>query len=57
MESIKCDICGNQRPPIEMVPVEYEDENYVVCIHCLGDKMYEQEMVFPENINNLVVGW
>jgi len=57
MEAIKCDICGNTRPSIEMVPVEYEDESYAVCIHCLGTEMYEREMMFPENINQLVVGW
>ena len=58
METIKCDICGNDRPQIEMVPIECpEDENYVICTHCLEVEMFEREMIFPEQLSTLVMGW
>lgn len=57
METIKCEICGYKRPQIEMVPVEYDDNNYAVCVHCLEAEMYEREMVIPEQISNLIVRW
>ncbi len=48
METINCDICGNQRPQIEMIPVEYDDDNYAVCIHCVESELREWEMMSHE---------
>ena len=56
MESIKCDICGKDRPQQQMVPVEYEDEGYAVCVFCLEEEMFGREMEFPATIQELVFG-
>lgn len=48
--TIKCEICGKDRPQIEMVPVsaEEEDQYNIVCIYCLEAEMNELEMMSQE---------
>lgn len=57
--TIKCEICGKDRPQIEMVPVpaEEEDQYNVVCIYCLEEEMHEREMMFPEQLVDLTERW